>query len=756
MLARLSVLLTLCMLAPAWVAAEGEGVESPVRGMVSGYVHDAATGKAIPLVSVFLDTLLKGTTTDARGEFALRDVPPGRYRLEARHIGYAPYVEEMVRLRPGGSLWRAIALVPTEVEAPEVVVTAARREQTAQMAPASVSVVSAAQIRERPVATFDEALDMVSGVSETRSGGSSVQSLSIRGSSNVAGGGVGNRVLLMIDGRPALTSDSGGALWSLVPTGCIERIEVVRGPFSSLYGSGAMGGVINVITRSPGSEPLTTVDVGYGLYEKPHPAIRYTQHTPRQSQVELSHSGRRGPLGYLLHLSRKASDGYSENAAYAFCSVFGKALYDLRRGRDLEVALSASVAENDYPHVWASVLQPLRVDPPYRDDRQEKQLFSADLVYRSPAGARGEYVHRLYFCRKAARSLFNEDNPSVTYGSQAYGLRTLVDADQYGSVAQLDYDLGEHHTLICGVDAQGDLVRSSPDTLMFGDHQVNNLAAFLQHEVAVTPKLTSTLGVRYDWNHLAGGGTDGACSPKWAAVYSPRPDVTLRVLAGQAFRAPSIAERFIQEELAGGILFETPRRLKPERMDLSLETGLRIRLGGSTDLDLACFRDQYRDLIYWVAACPPQEEMLCSTYRIANLNRALMQGLEAGLDWDWRRALGVSVHYTYLDAKDRSPGRADDLLAYRVRHALLVSLDARIRRVTVNLSGRYRSKIEEVFLFPEKPDAFFVAQAKAAVRVTGPLHISLAVNNLFDTQYEELSRYRMPGRKWVVGASMRL
>ncbi|MCB0627341.1 MAG: TonB-dependent receptor plug domain-containing protein, partial [Saprospiraceae bacterium] len=86
-----------------------------------------------------------------------------------------------------------------------------------------------------------------------------VQAFSIRGASEVAGGGIGNRVLLLIDGRPALSPESGGALWNLVPLNSVERIEVVKGAYSSLYGSSAMGGVINVITHKPEAEPLTRV-----------------------------------------------------------------------------------------------------------------------------------------------------------------------------------------------------------------------------------------------------------------------------------------------------------------------------------------------------------------------------------------------------------------------------------------------------------------------------------------------------------------
>jgi len=169
-------------------------------------------------------------------------------------------------------------------------------------------------------------------------------------------------------------------------------------------------------------------------------------------------------------------------------------------------------------------------------------------------------------------------------------------------------------------------------------------------------------------------------------------------------------------------------------------------------VDVAYFRHHYQDLIYWVAACAPDLSQPCTLFRIDNLSRALMQGAELGLDLRWN-ALGLGLYYTYLDAEDRSPGREDDLLAYRVRHSVRWSVRLGLRRLTLGLDGRYRSKTEEVFLYPEKPDAFFVTNAKASLRVKGPLHVSVAVNNVFDTTYEELARYRMPGRNWIFGAT---
>jgi outer membrane receptor for ferrienterochelin and colicin len=139
----------------------------------------------------------------------------------------------------------------------EVVVSASRKTQSLSLAPASVGIVDRVDLQQNGIRSFDDAFHNINGIQVTRSSGSNVQALSIRGASEIAGGGIGNRVLLLLDGRPAITPESGGALWNLVPLGAIERIEVIKGAYSSLFGSSAMGGVINVITRIPDSVPHT-------------------------------------------------------------------------------------------------------------------------------------------------------------------------------------------------------------------------------------------------------------------------------------------------------------------------------------------------------------------------------------------------------------------------------------------------------------------------------------------------------------------
>jgi len=725
----------------------------PLYGEIAGRVLDAENHQPLAFVSVFLDSTAIGVSSANDGSFLLTRVPPGKYRLVLSRLGYEKFMSAELVLQPGKLFSRDFYLRETNIVADEVTITAARKEQTAQMAPASVAIVSAGELRMREVNTFDQALQTVPGVSVLRSAGTNVQAFSIRGSSDVAGGGVGNRVLLLIDGRPALTSDSGGALWSLVPTNFIDRIEIVKGAFSSLYGSTAMGGVVNVITRRPSYHRQTRVETTLGFYEHPNKFIRYADSRGQLNSIAVSHSGRSKHVSYLLNFSRKQSDGHRQRSAYEFYDLYGKLLFDFQKNRNLEISLGGTRAENDYPHTWLNLAQPLRVIPKYQDDLQQKRAFNADVFYWALPSTRVKYSSRFYFYRNASRSFFNEnDSQWQTNGNEALGFRTNVDADKIGNLTQLDWALTPSHYLIFGLDAQIDRVKSSPDTIMYGDRQVNNLAAYVQDEIEVTPRLTVTAGIRLDHNILVNGGRQSQLSPKLAAVYRLRDNFTLRALAGQAFRAPSIAERFFQKEISGGTNFVPNPALKAERMN-SLEVGSRVQVDEWLDIDAAFFHYQYRDMIYWVAlpAPPGQQEFL---FQVRNLNRALMQGLELGINYYWQPHLRLHAGYTYLDAQDRSTGRTDDFLAYRIRHSFSFGGNFSWKKFELNLDGRYSGSVDEVFLYPnDRPESYVLLNAKLLTHLTSSLDLSLSCNNILDNQYEELARYRMPGRQWVAGAS---
>ncbi|MBX2927988.1 MAG: TonB-dependent receptor [Saprospiraceae bacterium] len=757
----LCLLCFLCLPSLTAEAQETAAAEAPLRngtgeisGGIEGVVRDADSGELLPLVNIRIVNMLTGTSSELDGSFRLTELPPGRYALSASYVGYGDFLIENIEVIAGRNTRVDFALQSGAVVAGEVVVTAGARSQAIKLAAASIGVITAQQIRERQITTFDQAFDEMPGVAVIRSGGANVQAFSIRGASEVAGGGIGNRVLLLIDGRPSLSPESGGALWNLVPLNSIERIEVVRGAYSSLYGSSAMGGVVNVITRKPTAAPETRLHLNYGAYNAAPRSAEYSRYNDFHT-VELSHSRRLKNFSYLLDGSWKQDDGHKEKSGFDLYNFFGKTAWEFKPNHLLQISANANRMYSDAPATWFSRRQAYSVADFKKDDYQDRREFNADLFFSAMPNDRLKYTSRLYHYRNFSQFSFDDnpgnDSTNVNIGKQIvqeYSVRT----HRLGNISQVDLFAGDHHYLIAGMDLKSDYVLGVPDIYLYGEHRVFSAGFYVQYEITIGEKLTATAGARFDHYNIIGEVRESNFSPKLALLYKAGPKLSLRTLLAQAFRDPPIAERFIKFEQGGGLRFQPNPGLRPERLTLSAELGAKFDPAPGLSIDAALFYNRYNNLISFQQLSAPLEPLL---YQVVNLKEALMQGFEISLRRQWNNWLTMNVAYTYLDARDTSPERINNELAYKVRHTLGMSATASRDKWVLNLNSRYRSRIEEVFIYPgSEPDAVLLFNAKLSFKPSEKRSVYFAVNNIGNAQYEELERYRMPGRSFTTGLEL--
>lgn len=749
---RKKVLLLLLCGALAGPAAAQPGMPGPATGSIAGVARDAESGEQLPLVHIRLADSQAGTSTSLDGAFSLEGLKPGKYSLMASYVGYETLQLDQIEVFAGQATTLSLPLKPTAVLAEEAVVTATLRPQAVKMAPASIGLVTSKQLREKNLTTFDQAFDEVPGVIVTRSSGANVQAFSIRGASEVAGGGIGNRVLLLIDGRPALSPESGGALWNLVPLSSIERIEVVKGAYSSLYGSSAMGGVVNVITRKPSAEPHTRLHLNYGFFNRAPRSSGYNRFNDFHT-LEFSHSRQHGHFSYLVDASWKANDGHREKSGFDLFNLYGKASWQFARNRFLQLSGNANRIFNDTPATWLSKRQAYSVAPFRRDDYQDRREFNADLYYYALPNERVKYSSRFYYYHNYSLFTFDgepgNDSTNVNFGKQLVA-ESSIRTQRLGNVSQLDLYTSSNHYLIAGTDVKWDKVVGLPDTVLYGRHQALSLGAYVQDEITFSEKFIATLGIRFDHYSILGEGVrESNLSPKLAMVYKARPGLSFRMLLAQAFRDPAMAERYIKFEQGGGLRFRPNPGLRPERLILSAELGAKIALQPKASVDVAFFYNRYQNLISFQQLSKPLEPLL---YEVINLKAAVMQGIELAYERHLGDFLVLRLGYTFLDARDASEERVNDALAYKVRHAFSLSATAHYGKFMLNLNSRYRSRIEEVFIYPgSEPDAAFIANGKLSYRIKNRHSCYLAVDNINNALYEELERYRMPGRSFLAG-----
>ncbi len=721
-------------------------------GTIYGTVRDLESGELLPLVNIQIAGSNIGAATELDGSFKIPGLVPGRYKLIATYIGYKEEVLENVEVEAGNTHSVAFELEPVDLLAGEVIVTATRQPQAVKLAPASVAIVTSQQMREKNVTTFDQAFDEVPGVAVTRSSGANVQALSIRGASEVAGGGIGNRVLLLIDGRPAISPESGGALWNLVPVSSIERIEVVKGAYSSLYGSSAMGGVVNVITQNPTPDAYTKLHVNYGTYGPAPKSSGYSRYNDFYT-AEISTSRSLGRFSYLFDGGWKHNDGHREKSAFDLLNFYTKMAYRLNGNRHVQFSVNANRIHNDTPATWLSKRQAFSVADFRKDDYQDKQEYNADLYYYALPNARVKYSTRFFYYHNYSQYSFDDnpgnDSTNVNTGRQVVA-RSSVRTQRLGNVSQLDWFFNERNAFVAGIEVKFDRVVGMPDTVLYGIHEAGSFAAYLQDEVKINARLTATVGARVDHYRIMGDFQETNFSPKLAWVYQLKENLSLRMLLAQAFRTPSIAERYIKFEQGGGLSFRPNPHLKSEKLIFSAEVGSKMKIASNTSLDLSVFYNRYNDLISYQQLSKPLEPLV---YEVINLKKAVMQGFEVSLSQHWKKHLRVNIGYTYLDARDVSEGRYNDNLAYKYKHTFSASATGFYKNFTLNVNGRYRSAIKEVFIYPgNEPDAVFLLNSKLSWQLTEQQSFYIAADNIGNAQYEELERYRMPGRSYTVGA----
>ncbi len=747
---RITLLWCLCLAVHYLVSAQSASLESyvePTSMAINGTVIDAETGEKLPLVNLELVPGELGMVSDKLGRFSFRDLPPGQYHLKASYLGYQ---EQWDTIALDENVQWQVDLRPMTFITDAVVVTAARRQQSINLAPVSIGLVTRQEIVRKNLQTFDQAFDGMSGVNVTRSSGANVQALSIRGASEVAGGGIGNRVMLLIDGRPSLSPESGGALWNLVPLQSIERIEVVKGAYSSLFGSSAMGGVINVLTKMP-SRSQTRVHTNFGLYDRAPSFTGYSKigsfHT-----LEASHGGSSGKWSYLVDLGKKSNQGHREKSAFDLYNAFGKMRYQPTLGKKLTFTANYNKIQNDAPATWISFLQPYHVASHRKDDTQSRREYNFDLSYETIRHAGYKYFARTYYYNNASRYVFNGDPDDKTDTNINFGKLSInessVSTDRIGFANQVDIEMGKHY-LIGGLDVKYDQVDGRPDTVLYGAHKAFSAGIYLQDEIAISDRWITTLGLRYDYFNLKSALVESNFSPKIASVYKITDRFSTRLLFAQAFRNPSIAERFIKFEQGGGLRFEPNPTLRAEKLTFSSELGGKYLFDQHFSLDAALFYNHYRDLISFQQVPHPAGALV---YRVVNLNKAIMQGAEINFNARIPDRISFNIGYTYLDARDASDNRLNDHLAYKVKHSVNSSLTGIYKNLSLTVSGRYRSAIKEVFIYPgSEPSRYSLMSARMAYDWADDYQIYLASDNFTNTQYEELERYRMPGRSFTLG-----
>lgn len=709
-------------------------------GVVYGTVRDSS-GRGLP--NALVDVMPGGSPnvyTDDRGQYRLAGVLRGVVLVRVQLIGFhvrtdtlrldTDSVRHNVALRAmPGFLLDDVQRLPLDtvvdtVTLGPVVVTAAKRSQLIEDAFTSIALVAADQLVARAVNTVDEAIDKAAGVQILNS------QVNIRGSTGYVQG-LGSRVLLLVDGVPVNQGDRGGINWDLVPLIAVERVEVVKGAGSALYGSAALGGVINIITREIPTGTHARALAGGGVFaDPPHPEWSFRADPGLQQRVAVLATHGVGRIAGALSAGVQHSDGYREQDTRDRWNLWSKGRW---QSRDLLTTLDVSGgwARDAYevPLSWCvsggcdtggQSYQPFRVDTTGLGDRTVSYKGYAQAVLRRAPSER-----LLWHVRGSwLRTRFTDYQRT----GDDFSIANRLGLEVRGEV----HPTGERLVTTVGVEG----TRADVNSNFFGTHTQGEYAAYGESERRFgTARVT--IGARMDFLAVDGGSLTGVLSPRIGAVLQSRLGGT-RASAGRAFRAPSLAERFVTTVVSGFAVVPNPA-LVPETA-WSFELGHHARVG-PVEADAAIFWTEADGLI------EPAVDPVAVQIQFQNLARARLAGLDLAATVAPVAGLTTSLTYTLLHARElEQPGRPARPLAFRPRHLVTLGADYRLGPALVGADFRYMSRMERVELFDGDPRvAAKVLDLRAAV-ARGPLAARLLVTNALNYLYALVPRTLAPVR----------
>ena len=694
------------------------------RLSIKGTVKDTA-GNPLVGANVLIMETNYGAAADNYGRYEINNLKPGRYTLEFSSIGYKTETVTDVVLNKK-SVELNITLRQEAVEQQQVVISASKYAQKISDLPVSADVIHSDELARRDITDLSQAMRYVPGVNMVD------DQISIRGSSGYTRG-AGTRVLLEIDGIPYYTGDTGEIIWEIVPVSDIQRIEVIKGAASSLYGSSAIGGVVNVITKNIPNRPLTYVKGSFGAYDNPaYSTWEWTKKLRTFNGLTVSHSDRLGNFGYTLSLTRLSDLSYKQSGFYKRYIGYFKGLYNFSPSSSITFFMNGFNQDHGNFLYWKDLNHALQ--PPDAD--QGQKIFSHRYMFG--AIYKNVLSNDLFINIKASYYRSDWSDETSSHNNSLSNLFRLE--------VQANANLSNNAILVSGIEATRDMVFSN----IFGGESSYGFGAYSQADFNFNFPLKVSLGIRYDFSKLSNLVGLSSLSPKAGLNYKLSDRLTLRSSFGTGFRAPTLAEAFTTTT-AGGISVVPNPNLKPEN-NWTFEIGGNYQMNHFINLDAAVFQEEYYNLI------EPGITPSGQTISFSNVTRARIQGFEAALNCSLLKdMMKISVDYTYLWARDLQQNID---LKYRPRNMVIAGLDYYWNHFDFGGDFRYSSKVEEMDYELVSLGTVKDGRQHVEIRVFDlragynfeslglPAKVYINVDNLFNYNYVELIANPAPIRSY--------
>lgn len=534
------------------------------------------------------------------------------------------------------------SILPQDLD--EVVVTATRTLRQLSSLPLPVTLISKAQIQQTGVTRLDEILNEQTGIimtpDATIGGGEGVQ---IQGISS-------DYVLVLIDGVPVVGRSSGNLDLSRLAVGNIKQVEIVKGPSSSLFGSEALGGVINIITEKPTSDRISG-----------QISHRFASFNNQNTNISLEQ--RLDKVGYSLFFDRLSTDGYdlTPESAGQTVNPFENYTLNTRLYLDITQALDAFVSGRYFTQEFQ-----------LEADMSEEEDANVQIQINHQASEKASFQYEFYYTNYKTDERISDPIDDELF------IENNFDQQLLRPEIRFNYVFKPNSTLTAGAGSNFE----SLDRSLFAERvSFNSQYLFTQYDFKPIEKLNLILGARFD-NHSV---YNSQLSPKVSAKYDINPEFSLKASVGSGFKAPDFRQLYLdfsnvagggysvfgkEVELAGIQRLQANDEIASLQVELSdlgepleAESSVGYNFGlvyrqNKLSSELNLFRNDFRNLIDTrILAAKTNGQ---NVFGYINRERVYTQGIELDLKYKLLANLDVSAGYQLLYAYDKDKLQAID------------------------------------------------------------------------------------------------
>jgi len=675
---------------------------------LSGSISDSESGEPLGYANVFFEGLDVGTITNEYGYFSFSELPFDEGILKVSMMGYEP-VSRSIRFPTKMSL--DLRLEKTLIEMSSIVITGTKTERYLKDVPVTTQVIKGAKLRESGPMDVSQILNELTGVAVVEN----------QFGTGIELGGFGaDHILVLIDGMEILGRTNGQLDISQIATDQIERIEVVKGASSALYGSEAMGGIINVITKKPQKDFNILLSGDAGSYGR--------------LNGDITLMGGVGNWRSKLFANRRKYGGNdsNNNSLWENGSSYTKYNTGLRIDNPgildgilrLDSRVFFETQNLNTENIFEDVTDNLRLT-----NRLEYEGNRKTIQYKT--GLEYSYFNHLY------------EQFVMSSGYKKSSDRTIDNLFKVDMTFQREIS---NHLMNGGIGYEYESIES--DRINTNKQNSNLIFGFAQDEWHLNQKLTFLAGFRIDDHSLYGS----YLSPKFSIMFKPEPISRIRFSYGNGFKAPTFKELFLDYHILqiGYNIIGNPD-LEPEisnSLIFDMERWHTNKYHGRVNI----FYNEIQNLIDYVSR--GFNETGQHVWQTANIYKAITKGFDIDLTYFFTRKIEFTVGYSYLDTWDvdnKSPInlRAKHKGNSKLRIQLPFDIKFNVRAQYVGERYFGEEGITDGIFQESWIDEYFLLHTNLNIPIIKKIGLTVGINNITDV-YDAVWG-PMPGREWYIG-----